>query len=100
MIRADLGNVARTPQQFYTESIGRNLLAALRYARPADGWASVLLLALNLMVVVWSVEQADWVPTPSLVSLIILAMLTGLVLSRLPLWGPLVLPLGLVIACG
>ncbi len=97
MIRADLGNVARTRSSFNTESIGRNLLAALRYARPADGWASVLLLALNLMVVVWSVEQADWVPTPSLVSLIILAMLTGLVLSRLPLWGPLVLPLGLVI---
>ena len=97
MIRADLGNVAVTRSSFNTEAIGQNLLAALRYARPADGWASVFLLALNLMVVVWSVEQADWVPTPNLVSLIMLAMLTGLVLSRLPLWGLLVLPLGLVI---
>ena len=68
-----------------------------RYARPADGWATVLLLGLNLIVVVWSVERADWVPTPNLVSLIMLAMLTGLVLSRLPLWGAVLVPAGLLV---
>lgn len=83
-----------------TEALGKALLAGLNYFRPADGWATVLLLALNLMVVVWSVEQADWVPTPNLVSLILLAMLVGLFLSRLPLWGVLVLPLGLLIGLG
>ncbi len=98
MIRADLSNVLPRPRQgFNTEALGRSLLTGLNYARPADGWASVVLLALNLMVVVWSVEQADWVPTPNLVSLILLAMLTGLALSRLPLWGLVVLPLGLLI---
>ena len=67
------------------------------YTRPADGWATVFLLALNLIVVVWSVERADWVPTPNLVSLVLLAMLTGLVLSRLPLWGIALVPVGLAI---
>ena len=71
--------------------------AFLTYARPSDGWASVFLLALNLMVVVWSVERADWVPTPNLVSLILLSMLTGLVFSRIPVWGFLLIPLGLFI---
>ena len=83
-----------------TEAWGQALLAGLNYFRPADGWATVLLLGLNLMVVVWSVEQADWVPTPNLVSLILLAMLVGLFLSRLPVWGVLVLPLGLLLGLG
>lgn len=83
-----------------TEAWGQALLASLNYFRPADGWATVLLLGLNLMVVVWSVEQADWVPTPNLVSLILLAMLVGLFLSRLPVWGVLVLPLGLLVGLG
>lgn len=83
-----------------SEALGKGLLSVLNYFRPADGWATVFLLGLNLMVVVWSVEQADWVPTPNLVSLILLAMLTGLLLSRVPLWGVLVLPLGLLIGLG
>ena len=97
MIRADRGNILGVRQSLNTEALGRSLLACLRYARPSDGWASVVLLALNLMVVVWSVEQADWVPTPNLVALIMLAMFTGLVLSRLPFWGLLILPVGLLI---
>ena len=97
MIRADRGNILGVRQSLNTEALGRSLQAGLRYARPSDGWASVVLLALNLMVVVWSVEQADWVPTPNLVALIMLAMFTGLVLSRLPFWGLLILPLGLLI---
>ena len=83
-----------------TEAWGQALLAGLNYFRPADGWATVLLLGLNLMVVVWSVEQADWVPTPNLVSLILLAMLVGLFLARLPVWGVVVLPLGLLLGLG
>lgn len=82
---------------FTVEPIARAALWLWQYARPPDGWATVFLLSLNLMVVVWSVERADWVPTPNLVSLILVAMLTGLVLSRVPLWGILVLPVGLLI---
>lgn len=77
------------------ESLGEWLASLNRFLRPADGWLAVALLALNLMVVVWSVEKADWVPTPNLVYLILLAMLTGLVLSRVRLWAFLVLPVGL-----
>ena len=78
-------------------SLGDGLLAVARFFRPRDGWLSLALLALNLMVVIWSVEGADWVPTPNLAGLILLAMLTGLLLSRVPVWGILVLPVGFAI---
>ena len=79
------------------DSLGDGLLAVARFFRPRDGWISLALLALNLMVVIWSVEGADWVPTPNLAGLILLAMLTGLLLSRVPAWGILVLPAGFAI---
>ena len=78
-------------------SLGDGLLAVARFFQPRDGWLSLVLLALNLMVVIWSVEGADWVPTPNLALLILLAMLTGLLLSRVPVWGILVLPAGFAI---
>ncbi|MBM3943651.1 MAG: transglutaminase domain-containing protein [SAR202 cluster bacterium] len=83
-----------------TESLGRWLNGLNHLLRPADGWGSVLLLALNLMVVVWSVERADWVPTPNLVSLVLVAMLVGLALSRIPIWAVLLLPVGLAVGFG
>ena len=98
--RSEPGGAALTAPGFSADSLGRGLLAVLRYLRPSDGWASVGLLAVNLIVVVWSVEQADWVPTPNLIFLILLAMLTGLVLARVPLWGLLILPVGVVIGLG
>lgn len=78
------------------EAAGR-LLARLR---PADGWIALALLTANLCVVVLSVERADWAPSPSLVGLLLLAMLTAFVFSRLPrkpfwLWGWLALLPGL-----
>ncbi len=100
MIRADTGSLPLTRAGFNGEALWNKAMALLRYARPADGWASVALLALNLMVVVWSVEQADWVPTPNLAALILLAMITGLALARAPVWGLLALPVGLVIGLG
>ena len=63
-------------------SSGR-LLARLR---PADGWLALLFLAANLCVVVLSAERADWAPTPSLVGVLLLAMLTAFVFHRLPIW--------------
>lgn len=79
------------------DTLGDGLLAVARFFRPRDGWLCVALLALNLVVVIWSVEGADWVPTPDLKGLILLAMLTGLLLSRVPVWGILVLPAGFAI---
>ena len=65
--------------------------------RPPDGWAALLLLALNLMVVVVVVERADWAPTPNLVGLLLLGLLTAFALYRLPLWGGIALLLGLAL---
>ncbi len=73
------------------------LMSAVQSFRPRDGWLSLGLLSLNLMVVVWSVERADWVPTPSLILVLLLAVLTAVLLSSVPLRGFLVLPIGLAI---
>lgn len=97
MTLSGLADSIATRSSIGFESLGQKLIALLQLLRPTDGWLSVILLSLNLMVVVWSVERADWVPTPSLVGLILLAMLTGLALSRIPLWAVLVLPVGLAI---
>ena len=65
--------------------------------RPADGWIALLLLVANLCVVVMSVERADWAPTPSLVGLLLLAMLTAFVFHKLPVWWWLALLPGLAL---
>ena len=71
-----------------------------RTLRPNEGWLAAGLLVLNLMVVVISVERADWVPSPNLVRLLFIAMLTGLALYRLPLWSIALVPLGLAVGLG
>ena len=71
-----------------------------RTLRPNEGWLAAGLLVLNLMVVVSSVERADWVPSPNLVRLLFIAMLTGLALYRLPLWSIALVPLGLAVGLG
>jgi hypothetical protein len=82
---------------FSLETFWDKLLALLQAFRPPDGWLSVILLGLNLAVVVWSVQRAEWVPTPSLVGVVLLAMITGLLLSRIPIWAVFLLPVGLAI---
>src|ERR671915_130846 len=97
MTPGSLGDAVAARGGLSLDYIWEKLLSLVQAFRPPDGWLSVVLLAFNLMVVVWSVERADWVPTPSLVYLILLAMLTGLVLSRISLWTVLVLPVGLAL---
>ena len=80
------------------ESLARRGFALVQAFRPTDGWLAMALLTFNLMVVVWSVEKAEWVEGPNLVGLIILSMLTALALAKAPRWAMIVaLPLGLVI---
>ena len=97
MSTGSLANAGAARSGVGWDSLGDGLLALARFFRPRDGWLSLALLALNLMVVIWSVEGADWVPTPNLAGLILLAMITGLFLSRVPVWGILVLPVGFAI---
>ena len=69
----------------------------LRHIRPADGWVALILLTLNLCVVVMAVERADWAPTPNLVGILLLGMLTAFVFYRLPVfWFQAILP-GLIL---
>ena len=86
-----------TRQGINTEAIGDGLLSLERLLRPNDGWIAAALLTLNLVVVVLSVEQADWAPSPNLVFVLFLAMLTGLALYRVPVWSIALLPVGLAV---
>ncbi len=78
----------------------RWLLLVLTALRPPDGWVATGLLLLNMIVVVWSVEVADWAPSPSLVLVTVLAVLTAIPLTRIRLWTAAVLPVGLIIGIG
>ncbi len=76
----------------------RNGVAGLeRTLRPTEGWIAGILMVINLVVVVQSVEQADWVATPNLVALLFLAMVTGLILYRIPVWSIALIPVGLAV---
>ena len=68
--------------------------------RPPDGWVAAGLLTLNMVIVVWSVEAADWAPTPPLTPAMLLAVLTALLLTRVRLWAAIVLPFGLLVGAG
>ena len=74
---------------------GRMLGLLERTFKPPDGWLAFVFLGLNLTAVVISVERADWVPTPNLVGVLLLAMVVALLLYRVPVWPGLTLALGL-----
>ena len=88
---------AVAPRDRMPDTLGQGLLAVSRFFRPSDGWLAIGLLALNLIVVVWAVDDAEWAPTPNLAGVVGMAMVTGLLLARVRLWGLLILPVGLAI---
>ena len=92
-----IGTEAPARQGLDTDFIGDSIAWLERTMRPNEGWVAAALLALNLVVVVMSVERADWVPSPNLVLVLFMAMLTGLVLYRIPIWSIALLPVGLVV---
>ncbi len=97
MTPAALAQTLALPWRIDYDALVEQALRFNRVLRPYDGWLAAGLLTLNLMVVVWSVESANWVPTPSLAFVMLLAALCGFVVSRLPIWGLVALPLGLVV---
>lgn len=72
-------------------------IGLLRRLRPADGWLALILLAANLCVVVFAVERADWAPTPSLVVVLLLGMLTAFVFHRIAVYWFLAIIPGLIL---
>lgn len=80
------------------QPLGGGWASRVNLLRPLDGWFALALLAINLMMVVGSVASADWAPglgNKSIVAVLLMGMLTGLVLGRLPVWGWLLFPAGL-----
>ena len=69
----------------------------LQRLRPTDGWMALLFLIANLCVVVMAVERADWAPTPNLVGLLMLGMLTAFVFYRMSVWWWLAILPGLAL---
>ena len=64
-------------------------------------WASVLLVFFTLAVATWSIEQAHWIrPQPSLTTVLVLAVLTGLLLVRSRLPARIVYPAMVVLGLG
>lgn len=72
-------------------------IGLLRRLRPTDGWLALILLAANLCFVVFAVERADWAPTPSLVGILLLGMLTAFVFHRLAIYWFLAIIPGLIL---
>jgi hypothetical protein len=63
---------------------GDRLLALGRRLTPREGWLTLLFLLGSLMAVVWTVEAARWVETPSLAALMLVAVLTALIATKMP----------------
>ena len=94
-MQADVAEVTTLSSEPTMDSVNRWVVYLYRSLRPSDGWIALILLATNMGVVIWSVQHANWVPTPNLGVVLFLAMFTGLLLYRVPLWGILVFPVGL-----
>ena len=78
MTSSSLAGAVTLRERAHPEALLDVSLRVIRVFRPSDGWLAVGLLVLNLLVVVLSVEQANWVPTPDLKLLILLGMAAGL----------------------
>ena len=65
--------------------IRRLLIHLARRLRPREGWPALLVLAAALGVLAWAVQEAGWARhAPDLISPTLLAMLTGVLISRRP----------------
>jgi hypothetical protein len=96
----NLNSGESTRQGLNTDAIGDGIAGLERLLRPNEGWIAAALMVLDLVVVVMSAEQADWVATPNLILLLFLAMVTGLALYRIPVWSIALLPVGLAMGLG
>ncbi|MBI2853967.1 MAG: hypothetical protein HYX87_03485 [Chloroflexi bacterium] len=61
-----------------------------------DGLLAILLLG-TLLAMAWSLEQANWVETPSLLLVTAVALLGGIILSRVRVHAVLLYPVGILV---
>jgi transglutaminase-like putative cysteine protease len=50
---------------------------------PSEGWVTFVLILLSVMLAVWSVGSAQWVPTPGLYHLALWGVVMGLLLGKM-----------------
>ncbi len=95
MSTADVAVGIPAPKRRYPER-GPLLKFVERYT-PAQGWDSFLLILGAAIVAGFTVVEADWVETPGLLALILLASVTGLALSKIRLPWPVLHAAGLAL---
>ena len=78
----------------------RGLQAFALWLRPREGYLAVLLLMAHLLVVVWNVERTEWVQTPNMAVTLVLAVVAGLLLSKLRVHAVFLVPVGLALGFG
>ena len=83
--------------QLKLDTVWEYQLLVLRLLRPRYGWLATVLLALNVSIVAWSVDRADWVNTPSLGILILTSMGIGFVIIRTRIPAIVGFPLGILL---
>ncbi len=68
------------------EAVGsrRAWLDKLKRYSPSQGWTTFALLILAILVVAWSVTDAEWVESPGLNTIMIWAAVAGLLLAKTP----------------
>lgn len=78
----------------------RKLLSVVLWLRPQEGYLAVLLLMAHLLVVVWNVERTEWVQTPNMAVTLVLAVVAGVLLTRVRIPAIFLLPAGLALGFG
>ena len=78
----------------------RGLQAFALWLRPREGYLAVVLLMAHLLVVVWNVERTEWVQTPNMAVTLVLAVVAGLLLSKLRVHAVFLVPVGLALGFG
>ena len=78
-------------------AMGRIYKLLLRLVKgPSEGWVTSLLLLSSVMVAVWSVQSAEWVPTPGLHLVALWGVMLGLLLAKLRFNGWLLVMSGML----
>ena len=75
----------------------RGWMDRFRQYSPSQGWTTVALLLVAALVVGWSVTEAEWVDSPGINTIMIWAVIAGLLLAKVRAPWFLLMPAGLLL---
>lgn len=75
------------------DDLGNLRLFLVKYT-PRQGWDTFLLMLASVGLAAFSVSEADWVETPGMVSMVVWSSLVGLILAKVRLPWPILMPAG------